>query len=32
VVDKVFGLKGKSEIEESVKKALSGGGAVQAQK
>lgn len=32
VVDKVFGLKGKSEIEESVKRALSGSGAVQAQK
>jgi peroxiredoxin len=32
VVDKVFGLKGKSEIEESVKRALAGSGAVQAQK
>lgn len=32
VVDKVFGLKGRAEIEESVKKALSGGGPVQAQK
>jgi hypothetical protein len=32
VIDKVYGLKGKAEIEESVKKALSGGGSVQAQK
>jgi peroxiredoxin len=32
VVDKVYGLKGKAEIEESVKKALSQGGSVQAQK
>lgn len=32
VVDKVFGLKGKAEIEASVKKALSQGGNVQAQK
>ena len=32
VVDKVYGLKGKGEIEESVKRALSGGGTVQAQK
>jgi hypothetical protein len=31
-VDKVFGLKGKAEIEASVKKALSQGGTVQAQK
>jgi peroxiredoxin len=32
VVDKVFGLKGKAEIEGSIKKALAGGQAVQAQK
>lgn len=32
VVDKVFGLKGRAEIEESVKKALSDSGTVQAQK
>jgi peroxiredoxin len=32
VVDKVFGLKGKGEIEDSIKKALAEGQAVQAQK
>jgi thiol-disulfide isomerase/thioredoxin len=32
VVDKVFGLKGKAEIEDSIKKALAEGQAVQAQK
>jgi peroxiredoxin len=32
VVDKVFGLKGKGEIEESIKKALAEGQAVQAQR
>src|SRR5882762_1616985 len=32
VVDKVFGLKGRGEIEDSIKKALAEGQAVQAQK
>ena len=32
VVDKVFGLKGRGEIEENIKKALAGGQAVQAQR
>jgi hypothetical protein len=32
VIDKVFGLKGRGEIEENVKKALAEGQAVQAQK
>jgi peroxiredoxin len=32
VVDKVFGLKGRGEIEENIKKALAGGHAVQAQR
>ena len=32
VVDKVFGLKGRGEIESAIKKALSEGQAVQAQK
>jgi thiol-disulfide isomerase/thioredoxin len=32
VVDKVFGLKGRSEIEDSIKKALAQGQPVQAQK
>jgi peroxiredoxin len=32
VVDKVFGLKGRGEIEDSIKKALAQGQAVQAQK
>jgi peroxiredoxin len=32
VVDKVFGLKGRHEIEENIKKALAEGQAVQAQK
>lgn len=32
VVDKVFGLKGRHEIEDSIKKALAQGQAVQAQK
>ena len=32
VVDKVFGLKGRGEIEDSIKKALAEGHAVQAQK
>jgi peroxiredoxin len=32
VVDKMFGLKGKGEIENSIKKALAQGQAVQAQK
>jgi peroxiredoxin len=32
VVDKVFGLKGRGEIEESIKKALAEGQAVQAQR
>jgi thiol-disulfide isomerase/thioredoxin len=32
VVDKVFGLKGRGEIEENVKKALAEGQAVQAQR
>jgi peroxiredoxin len=32
VVDKVFGLKGRGEIEENIKKALAKGQAVQAQK
>ncbi len=32
VVDKVFGLKGRGEIESAIKKALSQGQAVQAQK
>ena len=32
VVDKVFGLKGRGEIEENIKKAMSQGQAVQAQK
>jgi len=32
VVDKVFGLKGRGEIEENIKKALAEGQAVQAQK
>ena len=32
VVDKVFGLKGRGEIEESIKKALAQGQPVQAQK
>lgn len=32
VVDKVFGLKGKAEIEDDIKKALAQGQAVQAQK
>ena len=32
VVDKVFGLKGRDEIEESIKKALAEGQAVQAQR
>jgi peroxiredoxin len=32
IVDKVFGLKGKGEIEENIKKALAEGEAVQAQR
>jgi len=32
IVDKVFGLKGRGEIEDSIKKALAEGQAVQAQK
>ena len=32
VIDKVFGLKGRGEIEDSIKKALAGGQAVQARK
>jgi peroxiredoxin len=32
VIDKVFGLKGRGEIEENIKKALAEGQAVQAQK
>jgi peroxiredoxin len=32
VVDKVFGLKGRGEIEDDIKKALGQGQAVQAQK
>ncbi len=32
VIDKVFGLKGRGEIEDSIKKALAGGQPVQAQK
>jgi peroxiredoxin len=32
VVDKVFGLKGRGEIEENIKKALAGGQVVQAQR
>jgi thiol-disulfide isomerase/thioredoxin len=32
VLDKVFGLKGRAEIEDSVKKILASGSAVQAQK
>jgi peroxiredoxin len=32
VVDKVFGLKGRGEIEENIKKALAEGQAVQAQR
>jgi hypothetical protein len=32
VVDKVFGLKGKAEIEDNIKKALAEGQSVQAQR
>jgi peroxiredoxin len=32
IIDKVFGLKGRGEIEDSIKKALAEGQAVQAQK